>query len=131
MIVHIKERMLFASERFFSMGYLLMDVREMSGAINEHVNITKDKYGEIVLICELIILLLQLNKQHFGVQTYQQSYTMCIYIITKNLKVLTLVNKQHEDLHLEFRDSIVKIGTLISNIDYLMRTAISNGLDVN
>ena len=121
----------FVSERFFSIGYLLMDIQDISGTINEYVNITKDKYGEIVLTCELLIQLLELNKQHFGLQTYQQSYTICIYIIAKIFKVLTLINKQHEDLHLEFKDRIVKIGMLISNTDYLMRTAFNNGLDVN
>ncbi len=130
-IVRIQNRMVLTSERFFSMGYLLMDVRELSGVINEHVNITKDKYGEIVLTCELLIELLQLNNQYFGTQTYQQSYTLCIYIIAKIFKVLTLINKQHEDLLIEFKEGIVKIGKLVGNIDYLMRTAINNGLEVN
>lgn len=129
--VHIQKGMLIASERFFSMGYLLMDVRDMSGVINEHTNITKDKYGEIELNCYLLYQVLLLNKQHFGTQTYQSSYTMCIYVIARIYKILTLIKKQHEDLHLEFKDSVVQIGRMVGDIPYLMKTAINNGLDIN
>jgi hypothetical protein len=49
----IQKRLFAAIERatihFYSPGYLSMDVRYMSGEINEHVSITKDKYGEISL----------------------------------------------------------------------------------
>jgi hypothetical protein len=128
---YIQKRMASVSEQFFSMGHLLMDVRDASGVINEHVNITKDKYGEIDLNCYLLYQVLLLNKQRFGTQTYQSSYTMCIYIIARIYKILTLIKKQHEDLHLEFKDSVVQLGNMLSDIPYLMKTAIYNGLDVN
>jgi len=38
-----------ATLHYNSPGYLHMDVREMSGIINEHVLITKDRYGEAYL----------------------------------------------------------------------------------
>jgi hypothetical protein len=128
---YIQKRMASVSERFFSMGHLLMDVRDASGVINEHVNITKDKYGEIDLNCYLLYQVLLLNKLRFGTQSYQSSYTMCIYIIARIYKILTLIKKQHEDLHLEFKDSVVQLGNMLSDIPYLMKTAIYNGLDVN
>ncbi|MBC7651086.1 MAG: hypothetical protein H7101_04990 [Deinococcales bacterium] len=128
---YIQNRVVFISKNFTSMGYLLMYVREISGVINEHISITKDKYGDITLTCELLYQVIILNKHRFGKQSYKESYTMCIYIIAKIFKVLVFIQKQHEDLHVEFKEMIVKIGTLISDIDYLMRTAINNGLDVN
>ncbi len=128
---YIQKRMASVSERFFSMGHLLMDVRDASGVINEHLNITKDKYGEIDLNCYLLYQVLLLNKLRFGTQSYQSSYTMCIYIIARIYKILTLIKKQHEDLHLEFKDSVVQLGKMLSDIPYLMKTAIYNGLDVN
>jgi hypothetical protein len=128
---HIQKRMAVVSERFFSMGYLLMDVRDASGIITEHVKITKDKHGDIELNCYLLYQVLLLNKQHFGTQSYQSSYTMCIYIIARIYKILILIKKQHEDLHLEFKDSVVQIGRMVGDIPYLMKTAINNGLDIN
>lgn len=128
---YIRKRMVLVSQRFFSMGYLLLDVRDMSGVITEHVTITKDKSGEIELNCYLLCQVLLLNKQHFGTQTYQSSYTMCIYVIARIYKILTLIKKQHEDLHLEFKDSVVQIGRMVGDIPYLMKTAINNGLDIN
>ncbi len=128
---HIQKRMAVVSERFFSMGYLLMDVRDASGIITEHVKITKDKHGDIELNCYLLYQVLLLNEQHFGTQSYQSSYTMCIYIIARIYKILILIKKQHEDLHLEFKDSVVQIGRMVGDIPYLMKTAINNGLDVN
>ncbi len=128
---YIQKRMTYVNEHFFSMGYLLLDVRDASGIITEHVNITKDKYGEIELNCYLLYQVLLLNKQHFGTQSYQSSYTMCIYVIARIYKILTLIQKQHKDLHLEFKDNVVQIGKMVSDIPYLMKTAINNALDIN
>ncbi len=120
-----------ASERYYSPGYLLMDVRGISGRINDHVSITKDKYGEISLNCLMLRHLLDLNNDRIDSETQRKSHTLCIYIIARTFKILMLIQKQHEDLHLEFQEDIEAIGMLIGNNDNLMQTAIRNGLDVN
>lgn len=127
----IIRRIQLATERYYSPGILLMDVREISGEINEHVSITKDKFGEISLNCLKLRQLLELNNVHIGAATYDKSYTLCIYIVARIFRILMLIQKQHEDLHLEFREDIEAIGELIGNNHYLMKTAIPNGLDVN
>ena len=48
------------SDRFFTFGYILMDMRYLSGSITEHVRITKDKYGEICLNLQKIFLVMSL-----------------------------------------------------------------------
>jgi len=58
-------------------------------------------------------------------------YTLCIYIIARAFKILLLIKIQHEDLHLDFRESVETLGNLIGENDVLMRFAINNGLDVN
>jgi len=45
------------SNRFYSVGYLLQDTRLTSGDINEHVKITKDKFGEISLNIKMLLQL--------------------------------------------------------------------------
>jgi hypothetical protein len=118
-------------ERYYSPGILLMDVREISGEINEHVSITKDKFGEISLNCLMLRQLLELNNERIGAETYDKAYTLCIYIVARIFKILMLIQKQHEDLHLEFREDIETIGKFINNNRHLMKAAIPNGLDVN
>jgi hypothetical protein len=124
---HIKQ----ATERYYSPGILLMDMREISGEINEHVSITKDKYGEISLTCLMLRHLLEQNNERLTASKQNKAYTLSIYIVARVFKLLMLIQKQHEDLHLEFRDDVEAIGKLIGNNDNLMKTSIRNGLDVN
>jgi len=127
----IIKRIQLITERYYSAGYLLMDVREISGEINEHVSITKDKHGEISLNCLMLRHLLELNNERIALETQDKSYTLCIYIIARVFKILMLIQKQHEDLHLEFREDIEAIGEFIGNNHNLMKIAINNSLDVN
>lgn len=127
-IIKLLER---ATEHYYSAGILLMDVREISGEINEHVSITKDKLGEIILNCLMIRQLLERNNERIAAETFDKAYTLCIYIVARVFKILMLIQKQHEDLHIEFSDEIQPIGKLIGKNHLLMKTAIHNGLDVN
>lgn len=127
----IIRRIELATEHYYSAGYLLMDVREISGEINEHVSITKDKLGEIILNCLMLRQLLELNNERIGAETLDKAYTLCIYIVARVFKIIMLIQKQHEDLHIEFREEIETIGKLIGKNHLIMKTAIHNGLDVN
>ena len=75
--------------------------------------------------------LLELNNQRLGAEKYGHAYTLCIYIVARIFKILMLIQKQHEDLHIEFKEDIEIIGKLLGNNPNLMKTAIHNGLDVN
>jgi hypothetical protein len=44
---------------------------------------------------------------------------------------MMLIQKQHEDIHIEFKEGIENIGKRIANNPLLMEVAIKNGLDVN
>ena len=128
---NIIRRIQLATDRYYSVGYLLMDIRDISGEINQHVAITKDKFGEISLNCLMLQQMLELNNERIGAEKYGKAYNLCIYIIARIFKILMLIQKQHEDLHLEFNDDIATLGKLIGNNHHLMKTAILNGLDVN
>lgn len=127
----IIRRIQLATDRYYSVGYLLMDIRDISGEINQHVAITKDKIGELSLNCLMLQQMLELNNERIGAEKYGKAYTLCIYIIARIFKILMLIQKQHEDLHLEFNEDIATLGKLIGNNHHLMKTAILNGLDVN
>ena len=118
-------------ERYYTIGVFLMEMRFVSGKINDHVTITKDKVGEISLNIQLLIESIQHIKLHILNTKPRDNYTTCIYIIARAFKILLLIKAQHQDLHLEFRDRVVKLGKLIGENDILMQYAIHNGLDVN
>ena len=119
------------TDRFYSVGYLLQDIRYLSGDINEHVRITKDKFGEIRLNIKMLNHLLKLNNMRIQNESYSKSYTMCIYVIARAFKILLLIKAIHEDYMIDFKEDLSLLGQLISNNPSLMKTAIHNGLDIN
>ena len=108
-----------------------MDIREISGEINEHVFITKDKLGEIQLNCLMLRYMLELNTKRIALETLDKAYTLCIYIVARVFKILLLIQKQHEDFHIEFREDIEVIGKFIDNNHNIKKIAIHNRLDIN
>jgi hypothetical protein len=127
----INDRIRIASENYHNSGHLLMDIRGIVSEITEHVAITKDKYGEISLNCLLLLEVLKLNNENIASETYGNVYKLSVYIITRIFKILMLIQKQHEDLHIDFKEDVVAIGKLIGRNPYMMKTAIYNNLDVN
>ena len=112
-------------------GFLMMDMREASGIINEHVSITKDKYGEIYLHIFLLKEYLEICNDHFKDYPLKKSCNFNIYCVARAFKIMVLLKKIHEDLQFDFADDIEEIGHLFGENPALMKTAIHNGLDVN
>jgi len=120
-----------ANKHFHSIGVLLMRVRAISGDINEHVKITKDKHGEIALNLQMLIEVLTINRIAINASKPANSYKFLIYVINRVYKILILIKALDEDYLLEFRDDLEQLGNLIGSYDLLMRLCIHNGLDVN
>lgn len=110
--------------------YLNVEIRYMSGIINEHVFTTKDKSGEISLNLYIIKEILNRNKQRLNSYNYQKSRKFYVGIIARIFKVLILIKKIHEDYFLEFKDDLAEIGDLILENQNLQKISIDNGLDV-
>jgi hypothetical protein len=120
-----------AIQNYYSPGYLLMDMRYASGDINEHVKVTGDKYGEISLNLFMLNRILgKLGKKALS-EIPGKYYKFVIYIIARIFKLMILVKKMHEDLHIEFRDDFQLLGKHIANNDVLMKWCIYHGLNVN
>ena len=119
------------TKAFYSPGYLMMDIRELSGQINEHVSITKDKYGEILLNIFLLKESLRLNNKNLKNHKIGKTHKLYVYILNKLFKILTLINALHEDLKLEFEEPLSNLANIISENHALMQTAIQNGFDPN
>ncbi|ESU29815.1 hypothetical protein FLJC2902T_02910 [Flavobacterium limnosediminis JC2902] len=127
----VSDKVKSANEHFHSIGVLLMRVRAISGDINEHVKITKDKHGEIALNLQMLIEVLMINRMAINASKPADSYKFLIYVITRIYKILILIKALDEDYLLEFRDDLERLGNLLGDYDLLMRLCVHNGLDVN
>lgn len=116
---------------FYSPGYLLLDLRYLSGEITEHVKITRDKVGEASL--NLLMLVEALQKCNGKIERFSPSKcnTLAVYVIARAFKILVLVKSLHEDFMIEFEEGLKELGRQISQNSRLMDTAIHHGLDVN
>lgn len=119
------------AKHFYSPGYLMMDLRYLSGDITEHVKTTKDKFGEASLNLTMLIEVLKIANPKIEELPAGKSRKLCVYIIARAFKIMVLLHKLHPDLLMEVEDSLTELGMLIGANDKLMRTAIPHGLDVN
>lgn len=119
------------TNRFYSPGTLLIDLRFLSGEITEHVKITKDKVGEPGLNLLMLTQVLKRNNERIANAKTGKSYTIGIYIIARVFKILVQIKSLHEDYFVEFEESLIELGNLISDNPFLMKLATQNGLDIN
>jgi hypothetical protein len=103
----------------------------MSGIINEHVSITKDKFGEIYLNLLMITEILEQNNDNILSSSIGKTEKFCVAVIARSFRIMLLIKKIDEDYRVEFEDKLILLGRLISQNKYLMKYAIYNGLDVN
>lgn len=131
MIERVKSEIDRFHSHFYSPGYLHVDLRYLSGEINEHVSITKDKIGEIELHILLVAQILEKTNQILANETPGRTRKLYIYLISKVFKIFLMMQKQHEDVQYDFKESIEQLGQKIIDNTTLMKAAIYNGLDVN
>lgn len=116
----------------YSIGYLNCDVREYSGLINEHVSITKDKFGEAYLNLIMINEVLSVNKNFIlNSKPPAKRRKFCVAVIARVFKIILIINKLDDDYLMEFETSLKKLGELIADNKFLIDEAIKNGLDIN
>lgn len=127
----VKRKVSQMTHSYYSPGYLLMDLRDVSGMINEHVSITKDKFGEASLNLLMLNEALAHNKKNIQKAPPSKTHKLHSYIIGRIFKILILINKLHEDYHLDFKEGLGQLGEQIGQSESLMKAAIFNGLDVN
>lgn len=119
-------------EHHHSISYLNWDVRDFSGLINEHVSITKDKFGEAYLNLIMINEVLKRNKNFIlNSRPPAKRRKFCVAVIARAFRILLLINKLDNDYFIEFKEHLKEFGELIIENKYLIKDAINNGFDVN
>jgi len=84
-------------------GYLLLDLRHWNARINEHVQATKDKVGEVTLV---VLLMVEAFRRHYDMLRSfpeRRSDTFAPYLVRRLGGILKKAEKLHEDYHIEFR----------------------------
>ncbi len=89
-------------------GWVMMDMRTVSGYISRHLKVTNDKYGEVDLS---LYLLNTFYEQHAHLlQKYNaRSDKAAQYIARRTDQVLKKARKLDPDYHIEFADDINKL----------------------
>lgn len=127
----IEEFFHYRSNNFYSPGILMMYVRDVSGAITEHVSTTKDKFGEPYLNCVMLISALQNNSANLIQCSKGDTFKFNTYVIARIFKILTQVRALHEDLRYDFQELFEKLITEMIQLPTLMDATIYHGLDMN
>ena len=116
---------------YYSPGYLLLDLRTISGKITQHVKTTKDKYGEVALNFLMLNKALALFGKKISQVRPNRSRTLNKYVVNRAIKLLGLLRKIHEDYRLDFSDSMIELGQYIQKIDAMKRMADEFDLDMD
>lgn len=99
-----------------SAGWLMMDMRTVSGYITRHVKVTKDKYGDVELSLYMLNTMYEHNRHLL--EKYNSRTDKCAeYVAKRTEQTLKKVLKLDPDYHIEFADAF---GTLLG---WLYRTA--------
>lgn len=89
-------------------GWLMMDMRTVSGYISRHLKVTKDKYGEVELMLHMLNTFYDHNA-HLLHKYNSRSDKCAQYIAKRTDQVLKKASKLDPDYHIEFADEINKL----------------------
>ena len=116
---------------YYSPGYLTLELRDISGRITYHKDITGDKLGEIELNYLMLTEIIEKNLEHLKEEGVYSSQKFNEYVVRRIKKLLTLTSNLHEDYILEFEDSMVQLGEMLSQIPSMKSTIKELSLDIS
>ncbi len=117
--------------QYYSPGYLLLNIRHLSGEINRHVKATSDKYGDVYLNFLMLNHTYRLFANQLRKASPSRSNTFDKYVVKRAMRLLNQLVKMHEDHFLDFEEPMKELGNHIGDQPNTMHVAINLGLDVN
>ena len=131
----VRDQIMEAMDRYpvyyYSPGYLLLTLRELSGKITYHKDITADKLGEVELNYLMLIEGLERNLSPLKRAGYFSMKSLNEYVVKRVIKLQKLTAKLHEDYLLEFEEDMIKMGELLSEIPTMENFIREHDLDMN
>ncbi|MDP5122114.1 MAG: hypothetical protein NWQ46_11005 [Spirosomaceae bacterium] len=111
----IKKRIIAVSKMTHSTpGWMMMDMRDMSGIINHYFKVTKDKYGEVELQLFLLLSFFD-NQQKFMQQYTSRADKLALYVAKRAETILNKLGRLHEDYRIEFERDV---NRLLDNVHH-------------
>ncbi len=95
-----------ADEYNYSPGYFMMDIREMSGLINEHLLITKEKITELELRIYLIESVISCEATHHFILRSRHNEKLLNYFGGRIKYVFEKYTKLHEDIQFDYSERL-------------------------
>jgi hypothetical protein len=102
------KRAIFVSSWSSTPGWIMMDMRDFSGRIREHIRITKDKLGEVLLSVDVLYYGFKNNLSLLQSHT-RNTETFAEYVVKKAGDTLKKAEKLHPDYYMEFRDHLNQV----------------------
>ncbi|MGB4773910.1 MAG: hypothetical protein WBP45_01945 [Daejeonella sp.] len=90
---------------FLTPGQLMMELRFMSGMVNEHVLITKDKFGDIELRTYILQKTYELAPELLK-EVNQKNRKLSMYLAARVKYILQKYNSLHEDYQYDLKDKL-------------------------
>lgn len=128
---YISTRVNLYPNKYYSSVYLRLEMRDISGKINYHVAITKDKLGEIEFNLQMLNGLLSKNKSRLQSESKYLAEKLNDYVIKRAIKLVKLINAIHEDYRLEFSEEMEELAEHFNSIPSLLAEAKSQEFDAN
>ncbi len=97
-----------AQASHYTPGWMMMDMRSLSGDISQHVKTTKDKYGEIELNLYMLNAFFDHQLEHLRVHN-SKSDSCAEYIAKKAQTILKNLEKLDEDFYVDFERDVSKM----------------------
>ena len=85
--------------------YILKEMRGVSGLITYHYKVTKDKFGEVLLLSSMVNYFFY-NQLTILNQNFRDADAFAEYVVKKAISVLNKVQKLHPDFYIELESSI-------------------------
>ncbi|MEL6390886.1 MAG: hypothetical protein AAFQ02_12075 [Bacteroidota bacterium] len=115
----IERRMARYPGQYYSPGYLHIELREISGRITYHKDVTGDKFGEVELNYLMIAEITSRNFDYLKEEGYFAIRKWGEYVIKRLQKLEKLSAKLHEDYLLEFEEYAETVADLLPRIPAL------------
>ena len=126
----IKKWLTAASGSSQTPGYLLMDFRSCNPHITEHMKVTKDKFGEVLLTFRMLHIGLQINQTILMKFKPARFDTLAPYVVRRMLQMQEKMNKLHEDYQFELKKELNAIMEIIfTGYPVIAALAVSEGLE--
>lgn len=101
----IKQIMSAHQNRYYNPRKLLLDLRTISGYVNSHFLITKDKIGEIELRLHILLEIFENVPDFFKHDDYHHE-KLLKYTAGRIKNAFTSYNKLHEDIQYDYQDKM-------------------------